>query len=148
MQIEPDLALGDEGTRADGKFFFSYFIDTCVVHPSSSSYLRLAHRPLAVTLAREQEKTRLYGHAAQIQGAIFFPAVFETFGAFGPSVVKFISKLVDEATAGGVAVMDGQPIRTFIYRCLSFTLQLGNADLTCCLLNYAIIGTLGHWNFG
>ena len=91
MQIEPHLASGDEGSRADGRFFFSSlsaYIDTCVVHPSASSYHRLAHRPLAVTLAREQEKISLYSNAAQTQGALFFPVVFESFGAFGPGLLN------------------------------------------------------------
>jgi len=96
VMIEPRLAVGEEGSRSDGQFFFSSFsahVDVAVVHVSAPSYLRLANRPLAATNKIEKEKNSSYAYAAQSQGSLFFPSVFESFGTFGPEAIKFISKL-------------------------------------------------------
>ena len=114
VQIEPHLALGDEGTRSDGQFFFpaiSAHTDISVVHPSAPSYLNLANRPRAAILKKETEKNTLYAYAAQCQGALFFPIIFDSFGTFGPSAINFISKLADEAISSGKSVVDDQHIK-------------------------------------
>ena len=129
--IEPRLAVGEEGSRSDGQFFFSSFsahVDVAVVHVSAPSYLRLANRPLAATNKIEKEKNSSYAYAAQSQGSLFFPSVFESFGTFGPEAIKFISKLA-EGLANNISEIDDQAIKAYIYRSLSFILQAGNANI-------------------
>ena len=85
VESEPHLAAGDEGSRADGKFYFtslSNFVDLCVVHPAAASYLAVAVKPLGAASKREKDKSLLYERVAQSQGALFHP-VYETFGALG-----------------------------------------------------------------
>jgi len=125
------VSVGDEGSRGDGHFFFlrPTYTDTAVVHPSAPGYLRLAHRPLAATLQRERDKIQSYGHAAILEGADFLPTVFETFGAVGPSAVKFINRLADEVIGNGTSTMEDQPTKAFIYRSIAATIQKGNAQV-------------------
>ena len=132
VMIEPRLAVGEEGSRSDGHFFFSSFsahVDVAVVHPAAPTYLNLAHRPLAATNKREKEKNSSYAYAAQRQGSLFFPSVFESFGTFGPEAIRFLSKLADEAIGNNITEIDDQPVKAHIYRSLSFVLQSGNANI-------------------
>jgi hypothetical protein len=132
VQCEPHLALGAEGNRTDGIFFFLSIpthIDVTVIHPATSSYAKKYPRPLAAVKKREQEKRQLYLHAAQTQGALFFPVIIESFGTFGPGSISFISRLAEEATNSGINSIEDQPIKGFICRSLSFTLMKGNANI-------------------
>jgi hypothetical protein len=128
----PHLGAGDEGSRADGKFYFTAlpaFVDTSVVHPAAPSYLSSASTPLAITSRREKDKNNLYLHSAQTLGALFFPVVLESFGAIGPRGLDFLSRLSEEALANGVTSLENQKIRPYILRSISFTLQSGNAQI-------------------
>jgi len=84
-------------------------VDTSVVHPAAPTYLKL--RPGAATKKRESEKRSQYLHAAELQGAKFYPVVVESFGAFGEGAVLFLAKLSEEIVAGGIKSYDEQNIR-------------------------------------
>ena len=132
VQCESSLGTGEEGTRSDLELFMnsaSIHADVCAVHPSAPSYLNLANRPLGAALKREREKNQLYLHAAQSRGSLFFASIFDTFGTFAPGTVNLISKIVDEGVGNGTSHLDGQKLRTYINRSLSFALQLGNANI-------------------
>ena len=96
----------------------SIHADICAVHPAAPSYLN-----------REREKVQLYQHAAQSRGSLFFASIFDSFGAFSPGTLNLISKIVDEGVANGTSLLDGQKLRTYVNRSLSFALQLGNANI-------------------
>ena len=84
VQSEPSLAIGLEGSRSDGKFFFPSLeahVDVSVVHPAAPAYLRL--KAGAAIKKRESEKNSHYLEAAKRQGAEFFALVFDSFGGFG-----------------------------------------------------------------
>ena len=132
VEIEPHLAAGDEGSRADGKFYFislPAFVDSSVVHPAAPSYLNVASTPLATTAKRERDKNNSYLYFAQSEGAQFYPFVLETFGAIGPRGLDFVSRLSEEAISNGLTTLENQKIKTFILRSISFTLQSGNANI-------------------
>ena len=82
-----------------------------------------------------KEKTSLYDHAARTQGDLFFPVVFESFGAFGPGAVRFISKLVDEASTSGRQWMIKHLNLSFT---VPFPLLYNWGKLTFCLLLLAL----------
>ena len=130
---EPHLSSSEEATRADGLFFFTYmvpgYIDVGVVHPAAPSYLRSGHKLLAAAGEYEKEKTRLYGMAAVEMGAKFYPCILDSFGAFGPGLVKFIGTLLDEFLGSGIKSIENLPTKLFIYRALSFCLQAGNSNI-------------------
>lgn len=129
--MEPVIDSNDD-SRADAHFFFSSmtsFVDVSVVHPAAPSYVKQSHRPLFSATTREKQKDGLYLQRATAQGASFFPFVVESFGAIGKKAQTFISKLRDEALANGVTDIEGLPVKSFLTRSLSFSLQLGNALL-------------------
>jgi hypothetical protein len=132
VQYESNLGTGEEGTRSDIELFMnstSIHADICAVHPAAPSYLNLANRPGGAALKREREKTQLYLHAALSRGSLFFASIFDTFGTFSSGTVNLISKLVDEGLGNGTSLLDGQKLRTYVNRSLSFVLQLGNANI-------------------
>jgi hypothetical protein len=132
VQYESNLGTGEEGTRSDIELFFSSICihaDVCAVHPAAPSYLNLANRPLGAAMKRSREKIQLYSYAAISRGSLFFASIFDTFGTFSPGTVNLISKIVEEGLGNGTSLLDGQKLKTYLNRSLSFALQLGNANI-------------------
>ena len=129
--VEPRLGL-DDGSRTDANFFLSScstHIDVSVVHPSASSFMRSASKPLGAALGREKLKNRLYLQRAQTNGSRFFPVVFESYGAFGPQAREFIRLLDDEAGTNSISMLYGLSVTNFILRSLAVVLQVSNSTL-------------------
>ena len=132
VQYESILSTGEEGTRSDLELFLnstSIHADICAVHPAAPSYLNLANRPGGAARKREREKSQIYNHAATSKGCLFFPSIFDTFGAFSPGTTNLIGRIVDEGMGNGTSSLDGQRLRTYINRSLAFALQEGNANI-------------------
>ena len=117
-------------SRSDGHFFLtslSAHTDVSVVHPSSASYLKAATKPLGACLGREKKKDNLYLRRAQSNGSLFFPLVFESYGAVGQRVRDFIRLLNDEAGKNSISKLYGLSVYDFMLRFLSTVLQTSNA---------------------
>ena len=130
VQSEPSLAIGLEGSRSDGKFFFPSLeahVDVSVVHPAAPAYLRL--KAGAAIKKRESEKNSHYLEAAKRQGAEFFALVFDSFGGFGGGATTFALRLAEEIQSNGIKSHDDQGVKAFINRCISFALMRGNGGL-------------------
>ena len=88
ISVVPEPRIGSDMSRTDANFFLSSLsahTDVCVVHPSASSYFKLASKPLGASSKREKHKDNLYLQRAKAIGSLFFPLVFESFGAIGTS---------------------------------------------------------------
>src|SRR3954462_13062245 len=94
-----------------------------------SSYLNLANRPLGAAMKRSREKIQLYSYAAISKGSLFFASIFDSFGTFSPGTVNLISKIEEEGLGNGTSLLEGQKLKTYLNRSLSFALQLGNANI-------------------
>jgi hypothetical protein len=114
-------------SRTDANFFLSSLsahTDVCVVHPSASSYFKLASKPLGASSKREKHKDNLYLQRAKAIGSLFFPLVFESFGAIGTRSRDFIKLLSDEAAKNSITKLYGLPV---LLRSISTVLQSSNA---------------------
>ena len=127
--IEPRIGL-DDMSRSDANFFLtslSAHTDVCVVHPSATSYLKLATKPLGACLDREKRKDNLYLRRAQANGSLFFPLVIESYGAIGKRARDFIRLLTEEAGKNSFVNLYGLSISDFLLRSISTVLQTSNA---------------------
>jgi hypothetical protein len=129
--LEPRIGM-DDMSRTDGNFFLTSLsaqTDVCVVHPSSSSYLKLATKPLGTCIDREKKKDHLYLRKVQASGSLFFPLVMESYGAVGQRARDFIRLLDDEASKNSISSLYGQSITNFLLRSISIVLQSSNAAI-------------------
>jgi len=129
VQIEPHIDDVD-GSRTDGDFFFhsnSAFTDTSVIHPSAPSFVKISSTLLKAAALREHQKDSMYLERSRAQGKLFFPLVFESFGAIGKRCMQFISLLTEEGAGNGITSVHGVPLKQYLIRALSFCLQSGNS---------------------
>src|SRR6185312_8822257 len=130
VQSEPSLAIGFEGSRSDGQFFFpslSAHLDVSVVHPAAPAYLK--QKAGGAIKKRETEKNTLYLEAARRQGAEFYAGVFDSFGGFEVVATTFVLRLAEEIRSSGIKSHEDQSVKAFINRCVSFALMRGNGGL-------------------
>jgi hypothetical protein len=107
-------------------------IDVSVVHPAAPSWQKRASKnPLVAAKSREKLKTRKYEDLAKSEGAIFYPLVFESYGAIGPESrvgIQELAEAIAESKPGDskrvYPVVIGQ-----IMHSLSVALQRGNAAI-------------------
>ena len=68
-------------------------IDVRITHPTSTSYMRTAMKPLGAAKQAEKEKKRKHEKNAEKVGAIFVPYVIETFGGIAPEAQTLNKKI-------------------------------------------------------
>ena len=131
VQLEPRIDEADK-SRGDGHLYFhaqSGIFDLYVIDPCAKAYVVAAQHPLGDAATGEKKKIDIYGDRCKAQDFLFFPFVLEVFGGLGVRCKDLISKIEDEGLLNGVKQINGMKIKTYLYRCLSFTLQNGNASL-------------------
>ena len=102
-------------------------IDVAVVNPLGLSYLDTTTREeRGAAKKMEQAKTHKYADRVHRTGALFFPFVLESTGAFGPQAEKFIEKFVDDIRCGGKQTLIQGNIANHIRKVTAFALCEGN----------------------
>jgi len=128
-QAEPIIDDNDNA-RSDGNLFFhaqSGHFDVAIIDPCAPTFVKSGQRPLGAASSRERLKINSYANRVHDSGSLFYPVVYECFGAPGPRVKDLILKIDEEAALNGISNMHGLKVKTFLYRALNFSLQKGNA---------------------
>jgi hypothetical protein len=81
-------------------------IDTSVVQPSCATYRasKAQSQSLFAACDREEVKTKKYADAVSVEGGVFSPFVFESYGAPAPAVIKTIEKIRASGELSGAPV--------------------------------------------
>ena len=131
-RAEPIIDYSDNA-RGDAVFYFRAkhtMIDVAVVNPLGLSYLDTTTREeRGAAKKMEQAKTHKYADRVHRTGALFFPFVMESTGAFGPQAEKFIEKFVDDIRCGGKQTLIQGNIANHIRKVTAFALCEGNGLL-------------------
>ena len=120
-------------------------IDVSVINPTSESYIsRRASAPQSssssstsrqskFTHERELIKIRKYADQARLEDCVFYPVVFETYGAVGRMATRFFVALADVYVTGYTGEQE-EKLRTAWLRramaAMSFALQSGNGYMS------------------
>ena len=119
-----------KGSRPDIDIFFDItdhiLLDVSMINPSAKSYTHISHTALGAAAARERFKINYHKALAREEKAKIVPFVLESFGAFGESARKFISRLAAEA-ADNTKLYTRSEVHSMLVNTCSFLLQLGNA---------------------
>ena len=131
VHLEPRIDEEDK-SRGDGHLYFhtqSAIYDTYVIDPCANTYVKTAQQPLGASATGEAKKISHYGVRCKEQGFLFFPVVLETFGGIGVRCRDLVGMIEEEGSLNGVKNIHGMPIKAYLLRALSVTLQSGNAHL-------------------
>ena len=130
-QVEPRIDEKDK-SRGDGHLFFHSqggIFDVMVVHPTCPSRVKSAQSQLGAAKNGETERITHYDQRLRDQGLRFFPAVLESYGAFGVRCKDLVAKIQEEGNLNGIKVIRGLKISTYLMKALTFSLQSGNGLL-------------------
>ena len=129
---EPIVDYTDDA-RGDAIFYFREkptMIDVAVVNPLGLSYLNTTSRE-ELGAAKKMERSKILKYAERVHrtGALFFPFVMESTGAFGPQAERFLEKFVDDIRCGGKQTLIQGNIANHIRKVAAFALCTGNGLL-------------------
>ena len=68
------------------------FLDVCVIHPNSPSYLNKTPEQLYIT-NENRKKNKYNDHILQVQKGSFTPLIFSTYGGMGPECTRYHKKV-------------------------------------------------------